>query len=90
MQGKSNNILKFAQMKIVEFLRIGYELLKLMSNFGLKCEDYKYIEMYDEYSRLRSNGEKTDYILAVLSDKYKLSESTIKRVIRRFSKEVNC
>ncbi len=75
-------------MKAVEFLKLGSELLKLMSNFGLRCDDYKHIEMYDEYIRMKNEGEKTDYILAVLSSRYGLSESTIKRIVRRFSKEV--
>lgn len=88
MQGKDNNNLIFAQMKVVEYLKIGRELLKLMSSFDLRCDDYKHIEMYDEYIRMKKEGEKTDYILAVLSSKFGLSESTIKRVVRRLSKEV--
>lgn len=75
-------------MKVVEFLKIGRELLKLMSSFDLRCDDWKHIELYDEYAVMRSQGEKVDYILSVLSGKYKLSESTVKRIVRRFSKEV--
>lgn len=75
-------------MKAVEFLKIGRELLKLMSSFDLKCDDYKYIEMYEEYVIMRGEKEKVDYILYYLSNKYGLSESTIKRIIKRLSKEV--
>lgn len=75
-------------MKVVDFLKVGSEFLKVMSNFGLRCDDYKYIEMYDDYVKMREEGHKVDYILAVLSGKYKMSESTIKRIVRRFSNEV--
>ena len=75
-------------MIAVEFLKIGRELLKKMSAFDLRRDDYLHIELYEEYTRMRGEGEKTDYILCFLSDKYKLSESTIKRVVRRFSREV--
>jgi hypothetical protein len=75
-------------MKVVEFLKMGREFLKLMSSFDLKRDDYQYIELYEEYARMRCEGEKVDYILNFLSVKHKLSESTIKRVIKRFSKEV--
>lgn len=75
-------------MKIVEILKIGCELLKLMSSYDLRCDDYLYVGMYDEYVKMRENGLKVDYILATLSEKYNLSESTVKRIIRRFSKEV--
>ena len=75
-------------MKAVEFLQLGKEILKMMSNCDLRINDYKYIEMYDEYARMRVSNEKVDYILKFLSDKYKVSESTVKRVIRRLSREV--
>ena len=75
-------------MKAVEFLRIASELLKTMSAFDLRRDDYLHIGLYEEYVMMRSDGEKVDYILRFLSDKYKVSESTIKRVVRRFSREV--
>lgn len=75
-------------MKVVEFLKMGSEFLKMMSSFDLKRDDFQHIELYEEYMMLRGEGEKVDYILFVLSSKYKVSESTIKRVVKRFSKEV--
>lgn len=75
-------------MKVVDFLKMGSEFLKMMSSFDLKRDDFQHIELYEEYMMLRGEGEKVDYILFVLSSKYKVSESTIKRVVKRFSKEV--
>ena len=46
-----------------------------------------HIEMYEEYVKMRSDGEKVDYILSFLSQKYHTSESTIKRIVRRLSRE---
>lgn len=74
-------------MKAIEILKIGLEMLKVMSEFGLRTGDYKHIRMYEEYVDMRRKGEKVDYILSFLSNKYHISESTIKRVIRRFSRE---
>ena len=75
-------------MKAVEILRIGKEMLKLMSDYDIRCTDYKYIGLCEEYVRMRDNGDKVEYILRYLSERYKLSESTIKRVVRRLSQEV--
>lgn len=75
-------------MKAVEFLKIGREMLKLMSAFDLRREDYKHIELFEEYAQMRGKGEKVEYILSVLSRRYKLSESTVKRIVRRLSREV--
>lgn len=74
-------------MKAVEFLKLTREILKLMSALELKRDDYKNIELYEEYMKMRGEGNKVDYILAHLSIRYNLSESTIKRVIKRLSKE---
>ena len=75
-------------MKAIEILLIGREMLKIMSEIGLRTNDYKYLPMYEEYVEMRRSNNKVDYILMFLSHKYKLSESTIKRVIKRLSKEV--
>lgn len=75
-------------MKAVEFLKIGKELLKLLSSFGIRCDDYRHIGLYEDYTRMRDDGEKMDYIICILEEKYKVSESTIRRIIRRFSKDV--
>ena len=75
-------------MKVIDFLKIGREFLKRMSNLDLKRDDYNHIELYEEYMVMRGEGNKVDYILSFLSCKYKLSESTIKRIVKRLSNEV--
>lgn len=75
-------------MKVIDYLKIGREFLKKMSNLDLRRDDYLHIELYEEYMRMRYDGDKVDYILHVLADRHKLSESTVKRIIRRFSQEV--
>ena len=77
-------------MKLIELLKLCKNLLKFMSENDLKAEDYKYVSMYEKYVDMRNNGDKVDYILLCLSNEYKLSESTIKRIIRRLSKEAKC
>lgn len=75
-------------MKVVDYLKIGSEFLKLMSILDLKRDDYQRIDLYEEYMMMRGEGEKVDYILCYLSNKYKISESTVKRIVKRLSKEV--
>ena len=75
-------------MKVIDYLKIGREFLKKMSNIDLRRDDYLHIELYEEYMRMRYDGDKVDYILRVLADRYRLSESTVKRIVRRFSQEV--
>ena len=75
-------------MKAVEILKIGHELLKCMSELDLRVDDYRYLSLKSEYDGMRAAGEKVDFIHACLAEKYKVSESTVKRIVRRLSKEV--
>ena len=75
-------------MKKVLFLKLNAEMLKLMSKCGLREDDYKYIRAYEEYQFLRKEGQKADVILMEMSERYKVSESTLKRAFRRLSGEV--
>ena len=75
-------------MKLVELVKISTETLKMMSNFGIKMGDWQHVTMYEEYLVMRLNREKFRYIMAFLAEKYKLSESSVKRIIKRLSHEV--
>ena len=49
-------------MKVIDLLRLERESLKVMSDCGLKVEDYGYIAMYDEY-RDRRYARKRAFLL---------------------------
>ena len=75
-------------MKAARILLMGRELLKMMSIYDLKVEDYRYIELYSEYVKARQNHEKYAAVIMELSQKYEISESTVKRIIKRFDREI--
>ena len=56
---------------------------------GIRLDDVRYIELYNEYSRLLAEGEKITYIVAALSDKYGVCERTVYDLIRRLKAECN-
>ena len=73
----------------------GYMLLKLnlnqvetMSKCGLSVDDARYVPMYEEYLSLRREGVPKERIYQHFRSKYNVSESTVKRVIKRFSHRV--
>lgn len=73
----------------------GYMLLKLnlnqvetMSKCGLSVDDARYVPMYEEYLSLRREGVPKERIYQHFGSKYHVSESTVKRVIRRLSQRV--
>ena len=73
----------------------GYMLLKLnlnqvetMSKCGLSVDDARYVPMYEEYLSLRRDDVPRERIYQHFRSKYHVSESTVKRVIKRFSQRV--
>ena len=44
---------------------------------GIRPDDVQYIELYNEYNKLHTNGEKVSYIVAVLSHRYGICERKV-------------
>lgn len=79
------NILNFLDMKIVEIVKINRELLKNLHTAGVRIEDAEYIDLYADYRKLLNEGEKVSYIVAVLSDKYAVSERKVYGLVKHLS-----
>lgn len=56
---------------------------------GIRPDDVQYIELYNEYNKLHTNGEKVSYIVATLSLRYGISERKVYDLIRRFKTDCN-
>ena len=74
-------------MKVVELLKIGSELLKLMSRHDVLRDDWRWVSLYEEYHNLRSNGVKHVSAINMLSETYHVSERTVERIIKRLKGE---
>lgn len=75
-------------MKVADFVRISAETLKLLSNFGIRTGDFKYVGLYADYEAMATKGDKVSYIVTVLADKYGISCSSVWRMLRRFKATV--
>ena len=56
---------------------------------GIRPDDVQYIELYNEYNKLHTNGEKVSYIVATLSLRYGISERKVYDLTRRFKTDCN-
>jgi hypothetical protein len=75
-------------MLVANLIEIGAKLLETLSAFDIRTEDYKYLPLYADYEKMLNDGEKTSYIVAVLSERYKISEASVYRILRRFGRSV--
>ncbi len=70
-----------------EILSFNKELLRRLSCIGVKTDDFRYVDLFEDYSRMRKAGNKMTYIVATLSDKYAISERKVYNVIRHLSED---
>lgn len=76
-------------MKIIYVLKFNRELIKRLRIVGIRLEDEQFVDLYTDYTVMRQGGEKVSYIVAVLADRYVISERTVYSLIKRFSSECN-
>ena len=75
-------------ISLYSLLKLNLNQLKMMSDCDIPVSYYRYIPMYENYLQMRRSGEKMAYITAVLTERYSVSESTVKRVIKALSLRV--
>lgn len=76
-------------MKIIDVLKFNRELIKRLRIVGIRLEDEQFVDLYTDYTIMRQGGEKVSYIVAVLANRYVISERTVYSLIKRFSSECN-
>lgn len=76
-------------MKVIEILNLNKELLKIFRKVGIRLDDVQYIDLYNEYRELQNKGNKVSYIVAVLADRYGISERKVYSLIKRFQSDCN-
>ena len=78
-------------MKLYEVISFNRELLRRLSSVGIRLDDCKYIDLYEDYRKLREGGGggggKMTYIAAVLAEKYGVCERQVYLIIARFEKD---
>ena len=74
-------------MKVYEVLASSRFLLATMNRKGVSADDIMYLDMFYEYRDMLAEGRKETEIRTFLSNKHKLSASTIKRVMKHLNDE---
>lgn len=71
-------------MRIADFIRLHKGMMDLLSKYDVKMDDFKYVEMFEDYDSMIKEGNKVTYIVSYLSDKYSLSEASVYRILKKF------
>lgn len=76
-------------MKVIEILKLNKGLINNFQTIGIRLEDARYIELYDEYRASQSDGNKVSYTVAVLAERYCISERKVYNLLKRFNSDCN-
>lgn len=71
-------------MTIFEILNFNRELLERLRRIGVRLEDTAYIDLFVDFNNMVGAGDKVSYAVAVLADKYGVSERKVYSLIKRF------
>ncbi len=74
-------------MKVVELLKIGAEMLKLMSRNEVNRDDWRFVPMYEDFQEMRDKGVKYREAVRMLAEDYHVSRATVERAIKRLEGE---
>lgn len=76
-------------MKVIEVLKLNEGALNICQNAGIRIEDVRYIDLYNDYNNLLAEGEKVSYIVAVLAERYNICERKVYMLIKRLQSDCN-
>ena len=76
-------------MKVAKLVKIGTEMLKLLSENGIRIDDYQYVDAYEDFLNMRENRVKYRSAIKMLADEKHISERTLERIFKRLSRSVN-
>ena len=79
-------IQKIFDMRVIEALKFNREILERLNSIGLKVEDCRFIDLYQDYELMHGKGEKKTYIVSFLAEKYGISERRVYGIIGKFGK----
>jgi hypothetical protein len=74
-------------MKVYEMLKLGGEMLKLMSENEVNRDDWHFVKMYEEFQIMRRNGVKYRECVRLLAEDYHIGRATVERAIKRLDSE---
>ena len=76
-------------MKVYEAINLNRELLMRIREMGVRLDDCRYVDVYNDYVEMKAKGMKITYIVSVLADIYHISERKVYNLLRLFGMDCN-
>lgn len=76
-------------MTVYEILKFNRQLLINIREAGIRLEDTDYIDLFADFNKMITAGEKVSYSVAHLADRYHISERKVYSLLKRFRSDCN-
>ena len=76
-------------MTIFEILKFNRELLNRLRKAGIRLEDADYIDLFVDFNNMVAAGDKVSYAVAILADRYGISERKVYSLVKHFQNDCN-
>ena len=76
-------------MTLYDALTISGHTLAAIRELGYKAGDARYMPMFRDYLEMVARGDKITYAVAIVANRYGISERTVYNVVKRFSAHCN-
>ena len=70
-------------MKRFEALKLVGGTLKMLSDFEVNYDDWRFVPMYEDFQEMRDKGVKYREAVKMLAEDYHVSRATVERAIKR-------
>ena len=74
-------------MKMTDMLKMTAPVLKMLSRHGVFMDDWKYVEAYEQFRRMREIGVKYDEAIRIVAEETSFKARTLERAFKRLRKE---
>lgn len=74
-------------MKRYEALKLVGGTLKMLSDFEVVLDDWRFVPMYEEFRTMRKHGVKYRECVREMAKDYQVSRATVERAIKRLEGE---
>lgn len=75
-------------MKRIELIKFNAELLQRLQSSGIKLNDWQYVNLFNDYESMLTEGVKRTAIAIILADRYKISERQVYNIINHLNSKV--
>ncbi len=75
-------------MRRIDLINFNKELFQKLKEAGVRLEDYKYCEMYNDYMEMKRTEPCRKVIMLTLAERYGITDRQVYNVIRHLEKPV--